>query len=56
MNELIKKEVQRFNGMFYGALTPDEQEVVDEAIKRGFATKVYEGTSGFMGLSKVQVL
>ena len=49
MNELIKREIERLNGLFYGSLTDSEREVVDEAVERGLARREYN----FLGLSKV---
>lgn len=53
MDELLKREVQRLNGMFYGMLTDEEREIVDEAVKRGLARQDYGGVGGLLGLSKV---
>lgn len=52
MNDMLKREMQRLNGFYYGMLTADERELVEEACKRGIARREWN----FLGLSKVFVV
>lgn len=55
MDDFLKREMQRLDGLLYGSLEEEEQELVDEAVDRGLARRVYEGVPGFLGLSTVRV-
>jgi hypothetical protein len=42
------------DGLFIGALSPEEIEAFDRCVKDGFAYRAYEGGAGFFGLAKVR--
>lgn len=57
MDDFLKREIQRLDGLFYGSLSEGEREIVDEACKRGIARRDWSGPAGFFaGLSRVVVL
>jgi len=57
MDELIRNEVRRWDGLYLGLLRPDEREVVDEAVKRHIAYIDYDTPAGFfLAAGKVRLL
>jgi hypothetical protein len=49
-------DLERIDGLFVGQLDPHEMRVFTRAVQDGEAVRHYEGSAGFMGLAKVQVV
>jgi hypothetical protein len=49
-------DLHRLDGLFVGQLDDDELEMFNRACREGRARRVYRGSSGFMGLAKVEVV
>lgn len=48
--------LEEMDGMFVGALSPEELKALNEGIAAGRARRRYEGATGFMGLARVQLI
>ena len=54
--EADRNLVSRMNGFYVGQLDADERASFERCIADGYARRIYEGSSGLMGLSKIEVL
>lgn len=48
-------ELRSMNGLYVGMLTSYELEIFNRACETGYASRIYEGSGGLLGLAKVQV-
>ena len=48
-------ELDRLDGLFVGQLSVEEMEAFEAAVKKGRASRSYEGVGGLMGLAKVRL-
>jgi hypothetical protein len=55
MTDTDEDIVRRMDGLYIGLLSDSELQILRRCIESGFATLVYEGFSGILGLGKVKV-
>lgn len=54
--EADRSLVKRMEGFYVGQLDADERASFERCVADGYARRIYEGSSGLMGLSKIEVL
>lgn len=56
LDDEVRREIIRLDGLLYGSLTSRECAIVDRAMEIGAARIAYEGAAGFLGLSMVRAV
>ena len=55
LNDDLIQEIIPLNGHLYGNLTAHERKLVDLAVIRGLAVRIFDGVPGALGISTVRL-